>query len=354
MSEGRDEDEAGPGGDVSAPHPRMVTALFGHEAAERTLLQSYRSGRIPHGWLIGGPEGTGKATLAYRVARFVLAHPDPAAPAVQKATSLAVEASHPAARLVAAQGHPDLLVLERVPGDSGKLRSVITVDQVRRCVPFLGSTAGEGGWRVIVVDSLDEMNAEGENALLKLLEEPPARTLLLLVAHRPGRVRATIRSRCRRLMLERLGEADTLAAIAAATGRAQTDEELRHAAASAEGSVARAIALLDGDTLAFRQGILSLLARLPELDPRALHALGDAMGGSDPKRFASLIDTLNGWMAARLAAHTRQGQDGAHMLRLAEAWEAINRAAATADAFNLDRKPLIFEAFGTLAEAARG
>ena len=152
----------------------QTPVLFGHAEAEQALLDAYRGGRMPHAWLIGGPPGIGKATLAYRMARFVLAHPDPAAPAVQRATSLAVDAGpsgrapHRRARRTAT-----CWSLERTVGDNGKLRTVIAVDDVRRTVGFFGSTAGEGGWRVCIVDAADELNAAGANALLKILEEPP-------------------------------------------------------------------------------------------------------------------------------------------------------------------------------------
>ena len=189
------------------PHPRATSELFGHAEAEQTLLDAYRGGRIPHAWLIGGERGIGKATLAYRMARFVLAHPDPAAPAVQNAKSLAVPADHPVARRIAGQAHSDLLVLERVINEkTGKLFTVTRVDDVRRTVPFFGSTAGEGGWRVAIVDPLEDLNRDGENALLKVLEEPPPRALLLLVSHAPGRVLPTIRSRCRTLILRPLAD----------------------------------------------------------------------------------------------------------------------------------------------------
>jgi len=340
---------------ADAPHPRTVFEFFGHRDAETALLDSFRSGRMAHAWLIGGPRGIGKATLAYRMARFALAHPDPAVGDVTGATSLAVDPAHAAARQMAVQAHPDLLTLEREIGDTGKLRSVITVEQIRRTVGFFGSTAGEGGWRIVIVDALDDMNAEGENALLKLLEEPPARSLLFLIAHRPGRVRATIRSRCRRLALRPLATAEVARACAHALGRSPDDSDIRAAAAVAEGSVARAIELLDSDQLRLRQRIIDMLAQLPQIDPQALHALGDAIGGTDQKAFEGMIDTLNAWMAAQL--HTSIGVPSApareRALRLAESWERINRIAGTADAFNLDRKPLIFEAFGALAEAAR-
>src|SRR5262249_25671676 len=190
-------------------HPRETFALLGHAEAERALLDEYRSGRIAHAWLIGGPAGIGKATLAYRMARFVLTHRDPLAPAVQKATTLAVPPESPVARRVTGRAHPDLLVLEREPDDEGKMRTVITVDQVRRTVGFFGATAGEGGWRVCIVARADELQSpQGSNALLKVLEEPPPRSLFLVVSHAPGRLLPTIRSRCRRLTLRALDEED--------------------------------------------------------------------------------------------------------------------------------------------------
>src|SRR5262249_36314077 len=151
--------------------------------------------------------------------------------AVQRARSLAVPADHPAARRVAAQSHADLLVLERTPGPTGALRTVITVDEVRRTVSFFGSTAGEGGWRVCVVDTADELQApQAANAHLKVLEEPPVRALFLIASHAPGRLLATIRSRCRRLMLHPLDEEDVALAAAAALDRPEDDAEIREAA----------------------------------------------------------------------------------------------------------------------------
>ena len=154
--------------DGAAPHPRETLSLYGHAEAEQAFLDAYRGGRMPHAWLIGGPRGTGKATLAYRMARFVFAHPDQRDPAVAKATSLALPPDNPAVRRVIAQGHSDLLVLDRVEDDKGKVPMFIPVDLVRKTIGFFGSTAGEGGWRVCIVDSADEMNAAGANALLKI------------------------------------------------------------------------------------------------------------------------------------------------------------------------------------------
>jgi DNA polymerase-3 subunit delta' len=331
--------------------PRETAALFGHDDAERALLEAYKSGRIPHAWLIGGPPGIGKATLAVRLARFVLAHPDPRAAEVQKATSLAVDPVSPVARRVAAQAQGDLLVLERTVNEqTGKLYTVIRVDDVRRTAPFFGSTAGEGGWRIAIVDAVDDLQREGANALLKVLEEPPKRSLLLLISHAPGRELPTIRSRCRRLLLRPLESENVARALAEATGRNPSDAELRQAAEASEGSVGRALGLLDASALALRQRIIELFAQLPNPDPRALHALGEAIGGNDPRTLEAFMDLVNGWLSARL---TEASQGRAQMARVAESWEKVNRAAREAEIYNLERKPLVFSVFGALAEVAR-
>ena len=331
--------------------PRETTALFGHSEAESALLDAYKSGRIAHSWLIGGPPGIGKATLAYRLARFVLAHPDPQTSEVQNAVSLAVDPEHPTARRISAQAQGDLLVLERsINEQTGKLYTVIRVDDVRRTVSFFGSTAGEGGWRIAIVDAVDDLQREGANALLKILEEPPKRSLLLLVSHAPGRELPTIRSRCRRLLLRPLATSDVVSALTESMGRDADLPDVRQAAEAAEGSVGRAFGLLDGPALALRQRVLDLFAQLPDPDPRALHALGEAISGSDPRTLDTFMDMVNGWLSAKLG---ESSQAKPHMGRVAETWEKVNRAARDVEIYNLERKPLVFAVFGALAEAAR-
>ena len=339
--------------DEAAP-PRVTDKLFGHGGTEAALLAAYRSGRVPHAFMLIGQKGIGKATLAYRMARFVLAHPDPAAASVHTATSLAVAPEHPVARRVAAQAHGDLLILERTPNEKGVLRQQIAVDDVRRTISFFGATAGEGGWRVAIVDAVDELNRAGANALLKVLEEPPERALLLLVCHLASRVLPTLRSRCSALAMRPLAQSDVARALAASVGSAENDPRIEAAAAAADGSVARALAFLDEDALALRQRALEELERLPSVNANALHALGDALAGTDPRPLGAFVDTVNIWLSQNLDHHSAMDGGLARLERLAEAGEQINAAARDTETYNLERKPLVFSVFGLLAEATRG
>ena len=190
--------------DIAVTPPRERLKLVGHGEAEQTLLSAFQSGRLPHAWLISGPRGIGKATLAYRFARFLLnggsegglfGGPD----------DLSVPAESSVAHRVAAQAHPDLRVVERTANErTGKLRTEIVVDDVRDLSHFLRLTPSDGGWRIAIVDAADEMNRNAANALLKILEEPPDRAVLLVVSHAPGRLLPTIRSRCRKLVMKPL------------------------------------------------------------------------------------------------------------------------------------------------------
>jgi DNA polymerase-3 subunit delta' len=345
-------DEGGAEGGAVYPDARATTGFFGHREAERALLDAYRTGRIPHAWLLGGPAGIGKATLAFRMARFVLAHGDATSPAVRKAESLEVAPSHPVARQVANQAHPDLLVLERTENESGNLRTVITVDQVRRTISFFGSTAGAGGWRVCIVDTADELQyPQASNALLKMLEEPPRRALFLLVSNSPGRLLPTIRSRCCRVDLRPPGATEVAQAVAAAMDRNADEAAVRTAAAAADGSVARALNLLAGEGLVLRERVTRLLEALPATDARALHAVGEALAASDDESLTAFVDAVRDWLSARLRTAPAEPR---FLAGLAEAWERVNQAAEDVEIYNLDPRPLVFSTFSLLAETARG
>src|ERR1700687_5822675 len=245
---------------ISAVHPRQTAALFGHRDAEAALLSAYRSGRIPHAWLIGGAAGIGKATLAYRMARFVLARRNPLGVDVQRADTLWVDPSNAVARQVAAGAHGGFLTLERSLNDKGVLRTVITVDETRETISFFGSPAAVEGWRVCIVDTIDELNPNAANALLKILEEPPRQSLFLLVSHAPARVLPTILSRCRKLLLRPLATSDVIRAAAQAANIAIDDPALSEAAGASEGSVARALSLLGRDAVILTLRTAAVLA----------------------------------------------------------------------------------------------
>ncbi len=178
------------------PHPRETFDLIGHKRAEGKFIHSLNGGKIHHAWLLSGTPGTGKATLAYRMARAILGAKS------LLADTLDIPSDDPVAQRIASQGHGDLFVLRR-PYDfkTKKLKSAIPVDETRRLAEFFQTKPSEGGWRVCIIDSMDEMNRNSENAILKSLEEPPEQTILILISNNPGRLLPTIRSRCLHLAL---------------------------------------------------------------------------------------------------------------------------------------------------------
>lgn len=337
-------------GDIlpGAPHPRRQERLFGHGAVEAELRADLKAGRLPHALLIGGPEGIGKATLAYRLARTVLA-----GGAFEGSHDLYVPPSHPVFRQVASLSHPDLLVLRRAPeAGEEKIPTVIPAEQVRRVRSFFAATAAGGGWRVCIVDAVDDLNAFGANALLKTLEEPPPRALFLLVSHAPGRVLATIRSRTRLLRLRPLGAGDVLAALDHMKDELGDLDPARVTAAAeaSGGSVRRAIVLARGEGMEVRAATIRALSALPAPRPEELHALGARLQGDRADGLDLFIEAVSDYVAER----TLRGEDAPHRLvRLGEVWEKVRRSAAEADTFNLDRKALVFRIFADLADAVR-
>lgn len=330
---------------TGAPHPRTTQSLVGHEAAQTEILSAWNSGRFPHAFLIGGPEGIGKATLAYKIARFMLSQP----PATAK--SLDVPPSHPAVHQIAALSHPDFLLLRRIaPDEDKKVPTEIPVGEIRKLVKFFGSTAASGGYRVCIVDALDDLNKSGANALLKILEEPPAKSLFLLISHSPGRLLATIRSRCRKLLLRPLTTEEVTHAlknIASETGDLPLDK-IAEAATASGGSVRHAFSLLLGEGLEVRGMTEKLLAALPSPDGESLHRLGDSLRDRDG--FYVFTETVEDWLAA---AATEPGVSSARLARFAETWENVRRAGIETDAFGLDRKPFVFKVFAMLSEATQ-
>ena len=351
------------------PHPRETSVLFGQDEAEHAVFDAFMSGRMHHAWLLTGPRGIGKATLAYRMARFVLRYGVPDLARAAKASGLSAEPADPVFRQVAAQSHPNLLVIRRPYDDKAKrLKTVITVEEVRRTSAFFGMSAGAGGWRVAIVDAADDMNVNAENALLKILEEPPARSLFILVSHQPGRLLPTIRSRCRTLTMKPLADEDIARVLAASDVKAG-EEERTAIARLAEGSAGRALAIAEGGGLDLYRDLVALLRPLPRLDVKGVHALADKVGrrGAD-EAYETFVELLGDWLQrlVRCGAGAGAGPDlvageGAAMARLAagagldrwvEVWEKISRTVARAEALNTDRKLVILNVFSMLESVA--
>ena len=326
--------------------------LFGQARAERELLDAYRADRLHHAWLIGGLQGTGKATLAWRFARFVLTHTDPAAAAVRDAPDLGVAPDHPVVRKIAAGAPGDVAVLRRGWNDkTGKFFSEIRVDEVRRMSGLFQQASRAGGYRICIIDTAEDLNSNSANALLKLIEEPPSRSLFLVLAHHPAQVLPTLRSRCRKLTLDPLGPDAAAAAVRAlgppwsATEPAALEEALRRSGHSVSG----ALPYLSGERMSLDRDAARLLARLPEVDWAGLHRLAEKVG-SDEEDFAVLTGAILDWLHGRLGA----GAGGPRRLApLAEVWEKVRRSARDTLALNLDKKTFLFSTFADLAQATR-
>lgn len=298
-----------------APHPRETLRVFGHSTAEQTFLSAWASGRLHHGWLITGPRGVGKATLAWAMARFLLATPDPqddglfGAPPLPE--TLSISPDHPVARRMMALSEPGLFLLRRGGAGStendqekalaeGRFSADIRVSEVRKLKGFFSLSAADGGRRVVIVDAADELNTNAANAILKLLEEPPARTTLLLVCHQPARLLPTIRSRCRTLRLGALDPQDMQKALDQA-GISPVPETLPALSELAGGSVGAAIRLHQLEGLSLYADILGVLASEPRPDRPRLLALAQSCTGKGAEDRLDLLLTLTEHLAARLA-----------------------------------------------------
>lgn len=359
--------------------------LVGHGAAEALLRGALESGRLPHAWLITGPKGVGKATLAHRFARYVLARggapgvgdeasaagglfadagidlPEaaPASPGGGPEEGLYLSPDDPVFQRIRAGGHADLLVVERgVDEKTGKRRGAILVDDVRGVRGFLRMTAGEGGWRIVVIDSADEMNVNAANAVLKVLEEPPDRSLLLLVSHNPGRLLPTIVSRCRRLTLRPPAPAEISAFLA--DNLPDVPAETASVLASlAGGSIGAAIDLAENGGLDLFEEISGLFRQFPDGVPAAkLHDLAGRLGRAGQEDAFDTFTRLTRWWLERLVVAAAGGPVPDHLDRdlvarlgaaggldrWLEVWEKTSRIFDRTPAINLDRKQVSLNA----------
>ncbi len=368
MTDAAPEADRAPG----AAHPRETAALFGQQAAEAAFLTAAATGRLHHGWLLTGPRGVGKATLAWRIARFLLAEAPAEAGlfgAPEPPSTLEIAPDHPIARRVQALSEPRLFLLRRAWDDERKrLKTVITVDEVRRLKSFFGLSATDGGRRVVIVDAADEMNPNAANALLKVLEEPPEGAVLLLISHQPSRLLPTIRSRCRELRLATLSAGDMASALQAAGIEGADPAAL---AELSGGSVGAAIRLANQDGLSLYSDLVALAGTLPRLDrPRALKFADSVTGRGNEDRL-DLALTLLDLLLARLARAGAAGPpaeaatgETAMLARLspdahaARAWAELQQKAGArarhGRAVNLDPAMLLLDILLQMNETAAG
>jgi DNA polymerase-3 subunit delta' len=314
-----------------APHPRETFSFVGHEAEEQALFDGLRGGRMHHAWLLAGAKGLGKATLAYRFARVALG-----AKRVGP-RALDTDPEDQITRRIAAQSHPDLFVLRRGLNDRGKPRREITVDEARDLSGFFALAPSEGGMRVAIIDAVDDLNRNAANAILKTLEEPPARSVLLLVCHAPGAILPTIRSRCRRLALRPVGDDLVRSALGGEADPALVD--------LVKGRPGRAIALkaqgLDAGGAVLRRA-QSAIAKGDAAS--VLSALYDQMSGEPFERLASVLELAEEWTRA---AGVEEGGEP-----WAEAWSALETLRTEAEVLDMDPRHALARAIGVLDRAA--
>ncbi|ARO30226.1 DNA polymerase III delta' subunit [Rhizobium sp. NXC14] len=314
--------------------PAENTRLFGHEEAESFLAQSYRSGKGHHAILIEGPEGIGKATLAFRFADHVLSHPDPDA-APEKIGD--PDPASAVSRQIASGASHNLLHLARpVDEKTGKVKSAITVDEVRRAGKFFSQTSGTGNWRIVIIDPADDMNRNAANAILKILEEPPKRALFLVLSHAPGRLLPTIRSRCQPLKLAPLPD-EALVAALAHLGIAGEGSVI----SAAKGSVGEALKLLNYGGSEIIAGYDEVLSAEGPTARKAMHRLAEALSGKESDTiFDFFVSHVGDDIMSRARAAAGEGQIAAAE-RLARLYSEVTERLTVSDAYNLDRKQTI-------------
>lgn len=296
-------------------HPRHTAEIFGHEEAERLLLADFNRDKLPGAYLFSGPKGIGKASMAYRFARFLLATPMPgtsdgglfgeALPPILPAT-LSIDPQHPVARRIASRGHMNLLAIERsIDEKTKKLRGEIVVEDVRKIGNFLSKSAAEEGWRIVIIDTADEMNNNAANAILKWLEEPPERALFLLVASQPGALLPTIRSRCRTVTFRPPSQEGFSRIVSATLGEMEASE-MEHLYFLSGGAPGWALTLQENGIVKIYEDLLELYQQ--EASPLAFEAFAEQVTAKKKdSRFSDIAAMLLAIVAGVIRHH--EGMD---------------------------------------------
>ena len=345
--------------DLEPPHRQRL--FFGHNEEEQRFLSSWYSGKMHHAWLLTGPKGIGKATFAFRAARFIFnegiaAKGSSLLGEMAPSTSLDSPEDSQAVHLVNNLAHPNLLVIDRPYDQKGKkFKTEITVDEVRRTVRFFGSTAGEKTWRVCIVDPADDLNNNAANALLKILEEPPVRTIFFLVSHAPGRLLPTIRSRCRRLGFSPL-ENPVLSQAITRLEIADTPDTVAQLSQSCDGSIRKAAELQSDEGLVLIHAFERLVKTPFNQDYETLNAFAETVSQrGKEERFDGFSDLVHRHLTRQLHQQSQtDGVRGADLYPLATVWEEAQELIRQTRIFNLDKKQTVIEVMRMMAKASRG
>jgi DNA polymerase-3 subunit delta' len=318
--------------------------IAGHDKAIDAFESAWKAGTLHHAWLLAGPRGVGKASFARAAATRVLA--DAAGPAVDL-PGLETPEEHPTARLVEARSHPDMRWLERLENPkTGVLARNITVDQVRGLAELFDLTPSMSPWRAVVIDAADDLEKSAANALLKMLEEPPANCVFLLVSHAPGKLLPTIRSRCRTLSFQPLGD-DVMASLLEAQMPALAPAERSRIIAKAGGSIGRAVAFAALDLTKLQDAAVKILRDGDPTNARRSDLAIELGRKGAAERYAAFLD-----LVPTLIAQQARGLDGARLERALDAYAQSRELAALAPRLSLDPASTVFQLGGILASVA--
>ncbi len=362
IEETEEEQDSAPAGNIFV-HPRAMTFISGHDETEKTLLDLYNSRRVPHALVFTGPEGIGKATMAYRFARFLLKQGlhDPNQSSMfgepEPATSLDVAPDDPIFRRLASGGHADFFNTEKkFDEEKGVYKDSVDVAEIRKIAPFLRMTSSEGGWRIVIADDADSMTNSAQNGILKILEEPPRNSLLILVAHRAGALAPTIRSRARFINfppLPDLAMKDLLAKHNPELSSKDTETLLRFSG----GSFGKAIQYAEANIAAMAGTLSELLQN--DISWASVHKFADTLSGPGSNKSYDTFREILGWMARETARarargtppapYTRDLLKNSSLEQLLEICENLEEHFGRSEAANLDRRQTVLGAFSLLA-----
>lgn len=318
--------------------------IVGQDRAVEQFASAWATRKLHHAWLLAGPKGIGKATFAHAAARKVLA--DAAGPPFSL-PGVETSADHPIVKLIEAGSHPDMRWLERLLKERGEgLARNISVDQIRSLGELFDLSPALSDWRVAVIDTVDELEASGANALLKMLEEPPANCLFLLVSHAPGKLLPTIRSRCRRLDFQPLDDA-AMTSVLAEQSPALKDADRQRIIAMAFGSAGRALAFAELELAKLEGAALAILRQGDPTNARRSELAVELGKKAAAERYAAFLE-----LAPSLIAREARQLAGAPLERALDAYAKARELAALAPRLSLDPSATVFQIGGILAEVA--